>query len=93
MEAILEQKDIGRPEYVRLPRPGDRCKLTGLSRSTMAELAVPGKDNDFKPPVKSLLIKKRGAQRGIRLINYDSLLEYLKRLEADPCEPEQKAAE
>ena len=79
----LEQKDIERPEYIRLPRPGDRCRLTGLSRSTLAELVVPCDANNHKPPVKSLLIKKRGAQRGIRLISYDSLLDHLRKLEAE----------
>ena len=81
--AILEQRDIAKPEYIRLPRPDARDRLTGLSRSTLAELAVPGKANGFKPPVKSLVVKKRGAVRGIRLINYDSLLDHLKKLEAD----------
>jgi len=79
---ILEQQDITRPEYIRLPRPGDRCRLSSLSRSTLAELSVPCPANDYRPPVKSLVIKKRGATRGIRLINYDSLLDYLHKLES-----------
>jgi hypothetical protein len=83
---ILEQKEITRPEYVRLPAPGARCNLTGLSRSTMAELAVPCAANDYKPPVKSVVIKKRGATRGIRLINYDSLIDHLKSLESVPVD-------
>src|ERR1039458_683682 len=33
---ILEEPAIDRPEYLRLPAPGARCRLTGLSRSTMA---------------------------------------------------------
>jgi hypothetical protein len=78
---ILEQRDISRPEYVRYPKPGTRCALTGLTRSTLAEFVVPSEHNDFKPPVKSLVVKKRGATRGIRLINYDSLLDHLKTLE------------
>ncbi len=82
MQTILEQRDIPRPEYLRLPRPGARCALTGLSRSTLAELVVPCDANGFKPPVKSLVVKKRGAVRGIRLINFDSLLDHLHKLEA-----------
>jgi hypothetical protein len=80
--AILDQKDVDRPEYIRLPKPGKRCRLTGLSRTTLAELAVPSEMNGYKPPVKSVLIRKRGSLRGIRLINFDSLLDYLHSLEA-----------
>lgn len=78
---IIEQKDIARPEYVRLPRPGARCALTGLSRSTLAELAVPCETNEFKPPVKSVVIRKRNAIRGIRLVHLGSLLDHLRSLE------------
>jgi hypothetical protein len=52
----------------------------------MAELAVPCAANDYKPPVKSVFIKKRGATRGIRLINYDSLIDHLKSLESVPVD-------
>ena len=78
---ILEQRDISHPEYIRYPSPGSRCALTGLTRSTLAELVVPCEANGEKPPVKSLVLKKRGATRGIRLINYDSLVDYLRTLE------------
>jgi hypothetical protein len=81
MQTILEQRDISRPEYIRLPQPGSRCALTGLTRSTLAELVAPCRANGEKPPVKSLVLKKRGATRGIRLINYDSLLDHLRTLE------------
>jgi hypothetical protein len=87
---ILEQSEIGRPEYIRFPRPGDRCRLTGLSRSTLAELVVPCDANRHKPPVKSLVVKKRGAVRGIRLINFDSLLDHLHKLEGESASPSGK---
>ncbi|MEO7412397.1 MAG: hypothetical protein ABIZ81_03490 [Opitutaceae bacterium] len=66
-----------KPEWLRLPAPGKRCPHTGLSRSTLNELVVSGPFNDYKPPVKSVVLRKRGALRGIRLINYDSLMDYL----------------
>lgn len=78
---VLEQRDIQKPEYIRLPPPREKDKFTGLSRSTLAELTIPGPANDHKPPVKSLVIKKRGATRGIRLINFDSLVDHLRKLE------------
>lgn len=66
-----------KPEWLRLPAPGGRCPYTGLSRSTLYELTIPGPANEGIPPVKSVVLRKRGALRGIRLINYDSLMSYL----------------
>ena len=69
-----------KPEWLRLPAPGARCRFTGLSRSTLNELTIPGPANDGSPPVKSVVLRKRGAMRGIRLISYDSLMRYLAEL-------------
>ncbi len=69
-----------KPEWVRLPAPGARCRFTGLSRSTLNELTIAGPANDGVPPVKSVVLRKRGALRGIRLISYDSLMGYLAEL-------------
>jgi hypothetical protein len=66
-----------KPEWLRLPAPGARCRFTGLSRSTLNELTIAGPANDGSPPVKSVVLRKRGAMRGIRLISYDSLMGYL----------------
>ncbi len=35
------------------------------------------KVNGYKPPVKSVVLRHRGAVRGVRLISYDSLMEFL----------------
>jgi hypothetical protein len=69
-----------KPEWLRLPAPGNRCRFTGLSRSTLNELTISGPANEGQPPVKSVVLRKRGALRGIRLINYDSLMLYLAEL-------------
>jgi len=69
-----------KPEWLRLPAPGNRCRFTGLSRSTLNELTIAGVANGGLPPVKSVVLRKRGALRGIRLINYDSLMQYLAEL-------------
>ncbi len=66
-----------KPEWIRLPLPAARCPYTGLSRTTLCELSTPCPTNDHNPPVKSVVIKKRGALRGIRLINFDSLMAHL----------------
>lgn len=56
-------------EWYRLPHPrGGR--LFGLSRTTLTELAQAGH-------IKSALLRKRGALKGIRLIHGPSLQSYL----------------
>lgn len=72
-----------RPEFIRLPKPGERCPLTGLSRGTLNELCIPTEKNNHRPLVRSHIIKKPGAARGVRLINYASLLKYLHQLPAE----------
>ena len=69
-----------RPEFIRLPLPNKRCPFTGLSRTTICEICTPSPANNFTPPVKSSVLKKRGARRGIRIVNYDSLIAYLENL-------------
>ncbi len=66
-----------KPEWIRLPPPGGKCPFTGLSRSSLYELVGHIEANGFKPPVKSVTLRKRGSSRGIRLISYDSLMAYL----------------
>ncbi len=78
-----------KPEWIRLPKPGERCIYTGLSRSTLNELTIPSDVNDYLPPVRSAVIKKRGAMRGIRLISYDNLMEHINGL----CEAEFEGGE
>lgn len=81
MQDIQKHPALQDAEYLRLPRPGQRCPMTGLSRTTLCELTLPSPDNNYKPPVRSVVIKKRNAIRGIRLINRASLLDYLRTLE------------
>lgn len=60
------------PEFIRLPKSGLRCPWTGLSRSALYELILPA-----QAPVKSVVLKRRAAKRGIRLIHLPSLVAYL----------------
>lgn len=75
--SVATTGESSKPEWLRLPASGTRCRFTGLSRSTLNELTIPGPANDGSPPVKSVVLRKRGALRGIRLISYDSLMNYL----------------
>lgn len=56
-----------RPAWIRVPLA---MHLFGISRSSLYELIAENK-------IKSASIRKRNALRGIRLINVDSLEEYL----------------
>lgn len=68
------------PVYVRLPPPGARCPITGLSRTTLNSLILPTEMNQHRPPVESKVLRAKYAQRGIRLIKLQSLLDYLESL-------------
>ncbi len=43
----------------------------------MCELVLPCAANDFKPPVRSVVLRKKGKARGIRLIDCASLMAYI----------------
>ena len=64
------------PEFIRIPKSGP-CPHTGLCRSTMYGLLIPTKENDYRPPVKSVSLRKRGQVKGTRLVVYRSLIDYL----------------
>jgi hypothetical protein len=66
---------VFKPEFVRLPRPGNLCPYSGLARTALYTLCAEGK-------VDSKVIRQPGATRGIRIIVYDSLMKYLHSLES-----------
>jgi len=61
------------PEFLRLPAPGERCPVTGLSRGALNALIL-----GTNPPVRSACLRRKGATRGIRLIEAASLLQYIR---------------
>lgn len=60
------------PVYVRLPKAGEKCKVSGLCRTTLFELT-----SGPSPKVRSKLLKQPGSKRGVRLVEVSSLLQYL----------------
>jgi hypothetical protein len=72
-----QAKIAGQPTYIRLPKPGGKCAVTGLSRAKLNELILPNARNNFAPPVASKSLRQKGAQRGIRLVLLESLLAHL----------------
>jgi hypothetical protein len=76
--SYAEAVPIG-PEYIRLPRARERDPLFGLSRGYLNFLILPSVANNHKPPVKSCVLRKRGARTGVRLIEVKSLRDYIER--------------
>ena len=65
------------PEYIRLPRAGTRCPVTGLTRTALNELILPTAANGYRPPVRSYSLKRSGQIRGIRLISLPDLVRHI----------------
>jgi hypothetical protein len=80
------------PEWIRLPKSGHLCPWTGLTRSKLNELVLPCPANDGKAVVKSICLRKRGAQKGVRLIHLRSLLDYLEAQGRDQNQTEESPA-
>ena len=68
---------IGNTQYIRLPKQGQLCPVTGLSRAKMNELILPNERNHFNPPVASRSLRPEGALKGVRLVLLESLLAFL----------------
>jgi hypothetical protein len=68
---------LTRIEFLRLPKPGQLCPYTGLSRSFINSLVLPTKMNGRKPPVRSFVLRQKGAKTGVRLVSYDSLRNFI----------------
>lgn len=67
-----------KPEFIRLPKAGTLCPWTGLTRSKLNELILPTEANGFRPAVTSKVLRQRGRVKGVRLIVFDRLMEYLR---------------
>ena len=57
-------------EFIRLPKPKERCALTGLSRTSLNELIENGS-------IRATKLRRKGSQRGITLIHRESLIQFL----------------
>lgn len=61
------------PEFIRLPKAGEHCPVTGLPRTTLIELLQEA--GPKKIPVRYL--RKPGATTGIALIPRQPLIDYI----------------
>lgn len=73
------------PEFIRIPKK--TCPYTGLSRSYLCRLILPSVDNKNQPPVRSHVLKKPGLMRGVRLIDFASLIAFIRSQPADLTSP------
>jgi hypothetical protein len=67
-------------EFLRIPSRGEKCPITGLSRTSVEEIVVPSKKNNFNPPVRARLRRKPGKLRGIWLIPRQEYIRYFNKL-------------
>jgi len=65
----VDASPLLKPEWLRLP---DAVRVSGIGRSTLYMLIKSGE-------VRSASIRKRNRIRGIRLINRDSLNDYIEK--------------
>jgi hypothetical protein len=75
--AVFDHANAVRPEFIRLPKPGTCDPWTSLSRSTLNLLVLPCRENDYRPPVRSCTLRRKGTTKGVRLIDLQSLLDYI----------------
>lgn len=61
-----------RVEVFRLPQPGKRDPHFGLSRAWYYKAATLGE-------IRMIAVRQRGALRGVRLVVYDSVADYIRR--------------
>ena len=73
---VLMQTEIQKITYepitIRLPKTGERCPWTGLTRSALNDLILSRKSKKGDPRVKSNLLKLKENSSGIRLIDFQS---------------------
>ena len=67
------------PPFIKLPKSGTPCPYSGLSRSKLNQLILPRKENNQRPQVRSVRLRKPYQKKGTRLIYWPSLYNYLLR--------------
>jgi hypothetical protein len=67
------------PELARLPRPRERCHITGASRSWLIE------QNNAMPSQERFLfsVRKRGKMRGAVFINVAKLVAFMQKAQSE----------
>jgi len=74
-----KKKSSDDSEWIRLPRPRERCAVTGLSRTSLVEIIDEKDPRTGEYFLKQYKKERHGEQRRIRMIHKQSLLNYLER--------------
>jgi hypothetical protein len=77
VEAATQASSTPDCEFLRLPPPGQKCPITGLKRGYLNLLILPCRDNDYKPPVRSFCLRRKGSAKGVRLIDKADLIRFI----------------
>jgi hypothetical protein len=64
-------------EYMRLPPAGHTDPIFALKRAFLNSLILPCHENAWRPPVKSIVLKRKGTRKGVRLIEIASLRAFI----------------
>lgn len=75
------------PEFIRLPKAGEKCPVTGLPRTTLIDLLDEAGDK-----VRVSYLRRKGAASGIKLIPRQQLIDYIYSLPT-PAENEEEEEE
>jgi len=75
---------ISEAEFLALPRARERCRFSGLSRTTLCEMLARG-------DIQGITVRRPGAVRGKRLIVKHSLAHFLHGLAKPPPPPQTPA--
>jgi hypothetical protein len=68
------------PEFLRLPLAGKLDPIFSLSRSTWNNLILPSAANNFKPPIRSISVRRPGTRRWVLLISAESARAYFHKM-------------
>lgn len=76
-EAVVNQKNVNfNPEFLRIP---DVERVFGIKRGILYRLISSGQ-------IKSVNLRKKGAQTGLRLVSFESVRRHLLSLSEGGCE-------
>jgi len=79
-------------EFMRLPASGEHDPIFGLKRSFLNLLILPCQENNWRPPVKSIVLRRKRTKKGVRLIEIASLRAYIQeQVRAAELEAEQQS--
>jgi hypothetical protein len=78
LPVVIPQLTQVEPEFISLPAPGKVCGYCGLRRGSFYVLIKEGS-------IQSIVLRRKGAARGRRLIVFSSLRNYLRKLRDEQC--------